>query len=109
MNGTAEGAIPSKRFTQLDGRREGSGFDTQAVWGVNALGLLGMQERAESIGGILEVRSFRGRGTKVIAVLPLTILTIAGIGGVWIGLFALSWRRREALARDCVRPRELAP
>ena len=38
----------------------------------NSLGLLGMHERARSVGGILRLRSRRKRGTLVAFVLPLT-------------------------------------
>ena len=50
----------------------GQGFDLEAV---NAAGdnwgLIGMQERAEVLGGSLEIKSDIGRGTKVVAKLPL--------------------------------------
>ena len=39
--------------------------------GVRAIGLLGMRERAELVGGSLTIRSERGRGTVVEATLPL--------------------------------------
>jgi signal transduction histidine kinase len=50
-------------------RDNGVGFSSTAVGG--HLGLLGMRERASSLGGTLEVRSRQGRGTLVAVVLPL--------------------------------------
>jgi signal transduction histidine kinase len=44
---------------------DGSGFDPDAVKGAGGLGLTGMRERAELIGGKLEIRSTPGRGTSV--------------------------------------------
>lgn len=55
-------------------RDDGAGFDTQFVRG---LGLLGMEERVRRLGGRLEVHSELGRGTTVLAELPVTELTRA--------------------------------
>jgi signal transduction histidine kinase len=38
-------------------------------------GLVGMRERAETLGGSLEIKSGRGKGTSVIARLPLRRIT----------------------------------
>jgi len=46
----------------------GRGFDSQRVRG---MGLLGMEERVKRLGGILKIQSQAGRGTSVIAELPL--------------------------------------
>src|SRR5439155_21828853 len=43
---------------------DGSGFDPESVDG-EALGIVGMRERADHIGGRLLVRSARGEGTTV--------------------------------------------
>lgn len=51
----------------------GSGFDPRAVQGDERLGLSGMRERAEILGGTFEVHSASGRGTVVRARLPLTL------------------------------------
>lgn len=48
---------------------DGQGFHSQRVRGI---GLLGMEERAKRLGGVLEIDSQAGRGTTVIAELPLT-------------------------------------
>jgi signal transduction histidine kinase len=54
---------------------DGIGFDADDVFGSSAeklsLGLIGMRERAELLGGRLEVLSAPGSGTKVRARLPL--------------------------------------
>lgn len=53
---------------------DGRGFDVQRVVdhpeGMQAVGLIGMQERAELLGGRLEVRSAPGAGTVVTAFVP---------------------------------------
>ncbi|HEX6127389.1 MAG TPA: sensor histidine kinase, partial [Candidatus Limnocylindria bacterium] len=49
----------------------GPGFDPAAPVGSGSLGLAGMRERAELLGGSFEVRSAPGRGTVVRVVLPL--------------------------------------
>jgi PAS domain S-box-containing protein len=49
----------------------GRGFDRAQVTAKHSLGLLGMQERAETLGGSLEVESAFGQGTIVTAVMPL--------------------------------------
>jgi signal transduction histidine kinase len=53
---------------------DGRGFDTQARLFVSGwpmgIGLLGMQERLESLGGRLEVESRLGQGTRLAAHLP---------------------------------------
>lgn len=50
----------------------GPGFDLVAGEGAEAhLGLIGMRERAESLGGHFRVESAPGKGTRVIATLPL--------------------------------------
>jgi PAS domain S-box-containing protein len=60
---------------QLTIRDDGAGFDVAAVQRGAAqggtFGLLGMQERAELLGGRLEVESAPGRGTTVRARLPV--------------------------------------
>ncbi len=57
-------------------RDDGAGFDVEtalerAVRG-ECLGLLGMKERVELLGGLLEIDSAPGRGTEVHARFPLT-------------------------------------
>jgi PAS domain S-box-containing protein len=51
---------------------EGVGFDAEAVPIGASSGLVGMEERARSTGGRLWTRSASGRGTKVVAELPLS-------------------------------------
>lgn len=43
----------------------GRGFDTSALAEVKGLGVAGMRERASLVGGILEVESMTGEGTRV--------------------------------------------
>jgi len=51
---------------------DGAGFDPRFVRG---LGLLGMEERVRRLGGRLEIDSQPGRGTRILAELPLAGLT----------------------------------
>lgn len=56
-------------------RDDGSGFGTPAAstagtWGSGGLGLLGMKERAASVGGDLEIRSNEGGGSLIRVELP---------------------------------------
>ncbi|MCL5952219.1 MAG: histidine kinase [Chloroflexi bacterium] len=55
---------------------DGCGFDAKAEprshGGRPRLGLLGMQERVQLVGGSLEIRSAPGQGTQVIARVPLS-------------------------------------
>jgi signal transduction histidine kinase len=44
---------------------DGAGFDPRAVEGKGGLGIVGMRERAERLGGLLEVTSAPGEGTSV--------------------------------------------
>lgn len=54
---------------------DGCGFEIKAALAEdgNALGILGMQERASLLGGTLRVHSSPGRGTRVDVRLPLTV------------------------------------
>jgi len=52
-------------------RDDGAGFDTRIVRG---LGLLGMEERVRRLGGRIAVDSQPGRGTAILAELPVTDL-----------------------------------
>lgn len=60
---------------QLSVRDNGVGFDTKILVGsqyrLPGLGLLGMKERLELLGGWLEVQSQQAKGTSIIAHLPL--------------------------------------
>jgi signal transduction histidine kinase len=49
---------------------DGQGFDTQAGVAVG-IGLLGMRERLEVLGGQLEIESQLGQGTRLTARIPL--------------------------------------
>ena len=59
----------------LSVRDDGHGFDLDAVrrrTGADAsLGLVGMEERIALVGGSLELRSERGKGTVVVATFPV--------------------------------------
>jgi signal transduction histidine kinase len=49
----------------------GVGFDAQALVGASSSGLLGMEERASILGGSLTIDTQPGRGTHLVAELPL--------------------------------------
>ena len=63
---------------------DGIGFDTKAVLGKDPskshLGLIGMQERVALLNGTLRIESERGRGTTILAKIPL--MMIRGEGNV---------------------------
>ena len=50
---------------------DGRGFDTSALSETQALGVAGMRERAGLVGGVLEVHSQSGEGTRVYFKVPL--------------------------------------
>ncbi|HLN62250.1 MAG TPA: histidine kinase [Symbiobacteriaceae bacterium] len=52
-------------------RDDGQGFDQKAGVRPTAVGLIGMQERVEALGGTLRVKSSRGQGTEIAVQLPL--------------------------------------
>ena len=60
---------------RIEVRDDGCGFDPSAalsaVAGRRRLGLAGMRERMDLLGGELEIDSAPGRGTTVVATLPL--------------------------------------
>jgi signal transduction histidine kinase len=56
-------------------RDDGRGFRTPRPQG---LGLIGMQERAESLGGVLSIRSGPGQGTTIEVALPLPQQVMTG-------------------------------
>jgi signal transduction histidine kinase len=60
-------------FVDVHIRDDGVGFDTGANTGVATLGLVGMRERVELLGGTFSVRSAKSEGTIVRARLPLVI------------------------------------
>ena len=49
----------------------GVGFDKQNTIGKKTLGILGMQERTSMMGGTYEISGKSGKGTKVVATIPL--------------------------------------
>jgi signal transduction histidine kinase len=63
-------AVPD--FIALRVEDDGVGFDAnRAAERPGRLGLLGMRHRAASVGGKLEITSAMGRGTTILAVVPL--------------------------------------
>lgn len=52
---------------------DGAGFDVEAVRGTG-LGLIGMSERVETLGGTFEIRSQPGAGTRLEVTVPLHCL-----------------------------------
>jgi signal transduction histidine kinase len=79
-NGCRHGAAVNQRVLlyildnqlQLEVRDGGKGFDPQAAETEGHLGLEGMRERVEILGGTFVVLSAAGQGTLVRAALPLT-------------------------------------
>jgi signal transduction histidine kinase len=58
---------------------DGQGFDLQRVHRDGHLGLLGIRERAELLGGSLTIESSPGQGASLFIRLPLAHLQIAEI------------------------------
>jgi signal transduction histidine kinase len=52
------------------------GFDLETAWG-KGVGLLSMVERLEAIGGLLDIVSTLGSGTRVSASVPAAVLRSA--------------------------------
>ena len=50
----------------------GRGISSQKLSGPMSLGVAGMRERAELVNGRLDIQSRKGKGTKVMAYLPLS-------------------------------------
>ena len=68
---------PKKRVFCCSIEDDGVGFDVRAVQSDGkrrGLGLIGMQERLNGIGGTLSIDSARGRGTRLLIQLPTEIL-----------------------------------
>lgn len=57
------------RFVRARVRDDGCGFDPERGWG---MGITGMRERAQDLGGDLEIRSEPGGGTEVSLRVPLS-------------------------------------
>lgn len=49
---------------------DGVGFDGTRVWDGHQIGLIGMRERAESLGGTLTVETAVGKGTTIVVEVP---------------------------------------
>jgi signal transduction histidine kinase len=60
-----------QQFVTVIVEDNGRGFDVQAASESNLLGIIGMRERLELLGGTLEVESEPGAGTTVYARVPL--------------------------------------
>ena len=60
-------------FVDVEIRDDGIGFDAEVSTGVATLGLVGMRERVELLGGTFSVASAASQGTIVRARLPLVI------------------------------------
>jgi signal transduction histidine kinase len=65
--------VATPQEVRLSVEDDGRGFDASRVPG-DRHGLVGMRERAQMLGGALEVRSSPGEGTRVEASVPLETL-----------------------------------
>jgi signal transduction histidine kinase len=61
--------ISNSKELLLEIRDDGKGFQVKERH--DGIGLIGMRERAEEMGGELKIVSSRGKGTTVTAILPL--------------------------------------
>ena len=51
---------------------DGTGFDVTGAWG-RGLGLVSMRERVEAVGGVLQIQSSPGAGTRLEVTVPLGV------------------------------------
>jgi signal transduction histidine kinase len=61
-----------ERTLRVEVSDDGKGFDPDTTAADGHLGLQGMRERVEILGGTFDVRSGDGHGTRIVAGLPLT-------------------------------------
>lgn len=67
------------KSVHLEIKDDGKSFQVQSVLlarGNKRLGLLGMRERVEMVGGTFKIESVAGRGTSIIALIPITRATV---------------------------------
>jgi signal transduction histidine kinase len=79
-DGGGDSARPPGAEVVVEIADDGSGFDPAGILGDGHLGLITMRERAQDLGGCLEVRSQLGSGTRVILRVPRPIASSSGIG-----------------------------
>ena len=66
------GVLESGGVEVDDVLRPGRGIQRGDVAGTHSLGLLGMRERAELLGGAFDIRGAPGKGTTVTVSIPFT-------------------------------------
>jgi NarL family two-component system sensor histidine kinase YdfH len=59
------------KYIELEIKDDGQGFDPEVETGEGHYGLLGMQERAQLVGGILEIETGTGQGTRIRLIVPI--------------------------------------
>jgi len=64
--------VKEGKYLILRIKDNGKGFDKQGITKKNTLGILGMQERCEMMGGRFNIESNPGKGTTVTVTMPLT-------------------------------------
>ena len=75
--GQAVRLFSQNQHLHLEIKDAGKGFEAhRSLEGTEGLGLLGMRERVESVGGSFEIESAPGAGTRVKIVLPLTTSSV---------------------------------
>jgi two-component system, NarL family, sensor histidine kinase DegS len=52
---------------------DGKGLDTRELYPADHLGLLGMRERANQLGGQMQIESTKGIGTTLVVEVPIEI------------------------------------
>lgn len=65
---------------------DGQGFDPASSGGGRVYGLVGMRERAESLGGSLRIESQPGCGTRVMVTVPINTLGDGAVNGTLAGI-----------------------
>lgn len=70
---TVEIKIDKKKdYISLFVNDDGKGIDEKKIDDPKSLGLLGIKERVRGLGGTLEIKGIKGKGTKIKIILPLT-------------------------------------
>jgi signal transduction histidine kinase len=67
--------IPHDDELELSVRDDGCGFDLAAARRRGGLGLLSIDERVRLVGGVVELSTAPGRGTKVTVRIPIATRT----------------------------------
>jgi signal transduction histidine kinase len=69
--------VERESWLHLSVEDDGCGAELQAFESAQAYGILGMRERARHFGGVIDIDSAPGRGTRMRLSMPLTVYEVA--------------------------------